>query len=78
MVKDLLLDYVTRGRTVILTTHILEVAERLAQRIGIIQHRLLLEGTLEELRERSGKPGATLEEIFLHLAGPAAVTQAAP
>jgi ABC-2 type transport system ATP-binding protein len=79
LVKDLLLDYVARGRTVILTTHILEVAERLAQRIGIIHRgRLLLEGTLEELRERSGKPGATLEEIFLQLVGPAAVTQAVP
>jgi ABC-2 type transport system ATP-binding protein len=79
LVKDLLLDYVARGRTVILTTHILEVAERLAQRIGIIRHgRLLLEGTLEELRERSGQPGATLEEIFLRVAGPAATTHAVP
>jgi ABC-2 type transport system ATP-binding protein len=79
LVKDLLLDYVARGRTVILTTHILEVAERLAQRIGIIHRgRLLLEGTLEELRERSGKPGATLEEIFLHLVGPAAANHAVP
>ncbi|MGA3007148.1 MAG: ABC transporter ATP-binding protein [Opitutaceae bacterium] len=78
LVKDLLLDYVARGRTVILTTHILEVAERLAQRIGILHHgRLLVEGTLEELRERSDKPGATLEEIFLHVAGPAAVAKAA-
>jgi ABC-2 type transport system ATP-binding protein len=79
LVKDLLLDYVAHGRTVILTTHILEVAERLAQRIGIIHHgRLLLEGTLEELRERSGRRGATLEEIFLHLVGPAAVANTTP
>lgn len=65
-VKDLLLSHVARGGTVILTTHILEVAERLAQRIGIIrQGRLIAEGTLDELRARTG--GASLEEVFLQL-----------
>lgn len=65
-VKDLLLSHVAKGGTVILTTHILEVAERLAQRIGIIrQGRLIAEGTLEELRERTS--GASLEEVFLQL-----------
>lgn len=69
-VKDLLLSHVARGGTVILTTHILEVAERLAQRIGIIQHgRLIAEGTLDQLRMAT--PGATLEELFLRLTGPA-------
>jgi ABC-2 type transport system ATP-binding protein len=65
-VKDLLLSHVAKGGTVILTTHILEVAERLAQRIGIIQQgRLIAEGTLAELRERTS--GASLEDVFLHL-----------
>jgi ABC-2 type transport system ATP-binding protein len=65
-VKDLLLSHAARGGTVILTTHILEVAERLAQRIGIIrQGRLIAEGTLEELRERTS--GASLEDVFLQL-----------
>lgn len=65
-VKDLLLDHVARGGTVILTTHILEVAERLAQRIGIIrQGRLIAEGTLDELRARTR--GGTLEDVFLQL-----------
>lgn len=69
-VKDLLLSHVDQGGTVILTTHILEVAERLAQRIGIIQHgRLIAQGTLDELRVAT--PGATLEEMFLRLTGPA-------
>jgi ABC-2 type transport system ATP-binding protein len=69
-VKDLLLSHVTRGGSVILTTHILEVAERLAQRIGIIQDgRLIAEGTLDQLRVAT--PGATLEEMFLRLTGPA-------
>ena len=69
-VKDLLLSHVAKGGTVILTTHILEVAERLAQRIGIIQHgRLIAQGTLDELRVAT--PGATLEETFLRLTGTA-------
>ena len=69
-VKDLLLAHVAEGGTVILTTHILEVAERLAQRIGIIQHgRLIAQGTLDELRVAT--PGATLEDMFLRLTGPA-------
>ena len=67
-VKDLLLSHVAKGGTVILTTHILEVAERLAQRIGIIQHgRLIAQGTLDELRVAT--PGATLEDTFLRLTG---------
>ena len=50
-VKDVLLGKVRDGVTVIMTTHILEVAERMAERIGVIaQGRLIAEGTLEELR----------------------------
>jgi ABC-2 type transport system ATP-binding protein len=67
-VKDLLLEHVRGGGTVVLTTHILEVAERLAQRIGIIEHgRLIAQGTLDELRGQAG--GATLEDVFLRLTG---------
>jgi len=66
-VKDLLQQKVSQGATVILTTHILEVAERLADRIGIIQGgRLLAQGTLEELQTRAGE-GRTLEDVFLRL-----------
>lgn len=66
-VKTLLADKVRAGVTVILTTHILEVAERLAEKIGIIHHgRLLAEGTLEQLRAVSGRQG-TLEDVFLEL-----------
>lgn len=65
-VKDLLLAHVAEGGTVILTTHILDVAERLAQRIGIIrQGRLIAEGTLDELRART--QGGSLEDVFLQL-----------
>jgi ABC-2 type transport system ATP-binding protein len=67
-VKDLLQARARDGATVILTTHILEVAERMADRIGIIQDgRLLAEGTLDELRARAGEARGTLEDVFLEL-----------
>ncbi|HWA63510.1 MAG TPA: ABC transporter ATP-binding protein [Caulobacteraceae bacterium] len=69
-VKDLLQARVASGATVILTTHILEVAERIADRIGIIQHgRLRAEGTLDELRQLAGEGQGTLEDVFLDLIG---------
>lgn len=68
LVKSLLLDRVRGGVTVIMTTHILEVAERMAERIGVIASgRLVAEGTLEELRSRTGGAGTSLEDIFLDL-----------
>ena len=71
-VKDILAERVKAGATIILTTHILEVAERLADRIGIIRRgRLVAEGTLNELRSQSGRGTthgqASLEEVFLEL-----------
>jgi len=67
LVKDLLLERVKRGCTVVLTTHILEIAERLAERISIIDHgRIVAQGTMDELRGASGGQG-TLEDIFLEL-----------
>ena len=69
-VKDLLQVRVRAGGTVILTTHILEVAERMADRIGVLQHgRLLAEGTLDELRALAGEGRGTLEDVFLELTG---------
>jgi ABC-2 type transport system ATP-binding protein len=68
-VKDLLQARVRQGGTVILTTHILEVAERLADRIGVIQHgRLVAEGDMASLRARFGDTG-TLEDVFLNIVG---------
>jgi ABC-2 type transport system ATP-binding protein len=67
-VKDMLQARARAGYSVILTTHILEVAERLADRIGIIsQGRLLAEGTLEELRAKTGAGRSSLEDVFLQL-----------
>ena len=71
-VKNVLNERVREGVTVILTTHILEVAERMADRIGMIANgRLIAEGTLDELRHEAGsKCGhsiSNLEDIFLQL-----------
>jgi ABC-2 type transport system ATP-binding protein len=59
---------VRAGKSVILTTHILEVAERLAERISIIDRgRIVAEGTLDELRKRTQAGAGTLEDVFLEL-----------
>lgn len=77
-VKDMLVDRVRGGATVLMTTHILEVAERMADRIGVIAGgRLLAEGTLDELRQGARGRGSSLEDIFLDLvADPNASTRA--
>ena len=68
MVKDMLLEFIRRGGTAILTTHILEVAERLAERISIMSNgRIIAEGTMEQLRSHSGREAGSLEDIFLQL-----------
>jgi ABC-2 type transport system ATP-binding protein len=69
-VKDLLQRHAAAGGTVVMTTHILEVAERMADRIGILQHgRLVGQGTLAQLRQQSQQHDASLEDVFLHLTG---------
>jgi ABC-2 type transport system ATP-binding protein len=74
-VKDVLLDKVRSGVTVIMTTHILEVAERMAERIGVIADgRLVAEGTLAELRQRMGRQ-SSLEDIFLDIVARGATTE---
>src|SRR3984885_1794271 len=72
-VKSVLRERVRAGGTIIMTTHILEVAERMADRIGVIAHgKLIAEGTLEELRRKAGtiaetSNNASLEDTFLAL-----------
>jgi ABC-2 type transport system ATP-binding protein len=61
-------ERVAGGDTVIMTTHILEVAERMADRVGIIAGgRLIAEGTIDELRVRAGQGHTNLEDTFLTL-----------
>jgi ABC-2 type transport system ATP-binding protein len=68
LVKDILLEFLAAGGSVILTTHILEVAERLAEQIGIMSNgRLIAEGTMDQLRHYSGQSAGSLEDIFLQL-----------
>jgi ABC-2 type transport system ATP-binding protein len=67
LVKDILIERARRGCAIVLTTHILEIAERLAERISIISRgRIIAQGTMAELRGASAQ-GATLEDIFLEL-----------
>jgi ABC-2 type transport system ATP-binding protein len=67
-VKTVLRERVAAGGTVIMTTHILEVAERMADRIGVIAGgRLIADGTLDELRRCAGKGDTSLEDTFLAL-----------
>jgi len=69
LIKDLLLDYVRRGGTIFLTSHILEVVERLCDHIGVIHRgRLVAQGSIESLRS-GATGGETLEAMFLRLVG---------
>jgi ABC-2 type transport system ATP-binding protein len=69
LIKDILRQLADRGAAVFLSTHILEIAERMCDRIGIINRgRLIAVGTMEELRSTSHN-GGSLEDIFLGLTG---------
>ena len=70
LVKDLLLGLVERGHTVFLSTHVLEIAEQLCTRVGIIDHgQLIATGTLDELRQQAEREAYSLEDVFLQLTG---------
>jgi ABC-2 type transport system ATP-binding protein len=68
-IKDLLLSFVGRGGTIFLTSHILEIVERLSTHIGVIANgRLVAQGPIDDLRAGGGS-GKTLEELFIGLVG---------
>jgi ABC-2 type transport system ATP-binding protein len=70
LMKDMLREFVDRGGTVFLSTHTLEVAESLCDRIAILAAgRIRAVGTMDELREASAAGAAGLEEVFLKLTG---------
>jgi ABC-2 type transport system ATP-binding protein len=70
IVKDLLHSLKLQGVTTILSTHVLEIAEALCDRIGIMyQGNILALGNMNELRQRASMPGSGLEDIFLKLTG---------
>lgn len=70
MAKEIFLTLAKRGTTIFMCTHILEIAEKLCHRIGImIAGKLVALGTLEELRAKAQGEGSGLEDIFLSLTG---------
>ncbi len=70
IVKDLLHELKSQGVTTILSTHVLEIAEAVCDRIGIMyQGKILSLGTMTELRQRASLPESKLEDIFLKLTG---------
>ena len=70
ILKDLLRKLAGRGVTVFMSTHILEIAQHICSRVGIISGgRMIACGTLEELRALDGREPASLEDVFLQLTG---------
>ncbi|HSG07123.1 MAG TPA: ABC transporter ATP-binding protein [Longimicrobiales bacterium] len=70
LLKDLMRTFVRQGGTVFLSTHTLEVAEALCDRIAIVsQGEIIALGTMDELRSQAHAGGAHLEEIFLKVTG---------
>src|SRR5438105_7975083 len=66
LMKDILVDQVQRGATIFLTSHVLEVVERLCDRVAIIHEgRIVTEGALDDLRAGS----ETLEDVFVRVVG---------
>jgi len=71
LMKDILLDQVRQGATIFLTSHVLEVVERLCDRVAIVaQGRLVADGSIEELRNGE----ETLEDLFVRVVGGPAKT----
>ena len=70
VVKELLHSLAKEGVTTIFSTHILEIAEAVCDKLTILQNgRVLAEGSVEELREKADLPGSALEDVFLKLTG---------
>ena len=69
-IKDLLQGFVARGGTIFLTSHILEIVERLSTHIGVIARgRLVAQGPIDDQRSGGNREGRKLEELFLDLVG---------
>jgi ABC-2 type transport system ATP-binding protein len=68
ILKELILLHVGDGGGVVFSTHIMEVAEAMCTRIGIVSSgRIIAEGTMQDLRNLSGKQDSSLEDLFLKL-----------
>jgi ABC-2 type transport system ATP-binding protein len=70
LLKDIFAQFVRHGGTVLMSSHGLEIAEAMCDRIAIIQHgKIVACGTMAELRHQTATGNASLEELFLHLTG---------
>jgi ABC-2 type transport system ATP-binding protein len=70
IVKDLLHELRTQGVTTLMSTHVLEIAEAICDRIAIMyQGQILALGSMDELRQKASLPGSGLEDVFLKLTG---------
>lgn len=70
LLKDILRQFVDRGGTVLMSTHTLDIAETMCDKIAIIQAgKIVAQGTMAELREQTAAGNASLEELFLKLTG---------
>ncbi len=78
LLKSIFRNFVNRGGTVLMSTHTLEVAEAMCDRIAIIQEGVIVaQGTMDELREQTAAGSVSLEELFLKLTGGDAVRELA-
>jgi ABC-2 type transport system ATP-binding protein len=70
LVKDLVKELAAEGVSILFSTHVLEIAQSLCDKVAIMyQGTILAEGTVAELRQKAGLPGSTLEEVFLKMTG---------
>jgi ABC-2 type transport system ATP-binding protein len=78
LLKDIFREFVDRGGTVLMSTHTMEVAQAMCDRIAIIQEgSIVARGTITELREQTATGDASLEELFLKLTGGPAMRELA-
>jgi ABC-2 type transport system ATP-binding protein len=78
LLKDIFRAFVEKGGTVLMSTHTLEVAHAMCDRIAIIQEgRIVARGTIDELRKQTAAGDASLEELFLKLTGGSAIQELA-
>lgn len=70
LVKDIIRELANKGKTIFMSTHILEIAEKMCSRVGIINKgTLIAEGTINDLREKTHDEAGDLEKLFIELTG---------
>jgi len=76
VVKELLHELAREGVSTIFSTHVLEIAQAICDRVTILQNgQIIAEGTPDELRQKAGLPGSGLEDAFMKLTGTSGVEE---